>query len=175
MSRTSRTRSAIGVPAALVLAFALIILAGPGSALAGGAVVFRDHGNSSGEADEANICGWPSHFDGHITYTVVNVEAPGGTFHIAFHLTDNWTIVIADDPSVPASVRGETWRGRNEITYVLNVDPSTQRVVEIVVNPFSEGPFHGLVERVTFVVGADGSVRVDRHELVGEIDCTQFA
>ena len=42
-------------------------------------------------------------------------------------------------------------------------------------NPFSEGPFHGLVERVTFVVGADGSVRVDRHELVGEIDCTLLA
>ena len=41
-------------------------------------------------------------------------------------------------------------------------------------NPFSEGPFHGLVERIAFVVGPDGSVRVDRHEIHGAIDCAGF-
>lgn len=169
MPRTSRSVSAI----ALVVALLLLLVAVPSSALGAGAVVFRDHGNSSGEADEPNICGWPAHFDGHITYELTTVDA-GGNYHVTFHLTDNWTVLIADDPSVPASVRGETWRGRNEITYILNVDPSTQRIVEVTVNPFSEGPFRGLVDRITLVVNPDGTARVDRHEINGSIDCSGF-
>ena len=107
-------------------------------------------------------------------YQVTVVETARGAFHSIFHLTDNWTLVIADDPSVPASVRGETWRGRNEITQIVNSDPTGQRVVEITINPFSEGPFHGLVERVTFVTDADGTVRVASHEFHGDVDCGAF-
>ena len=174
MPRSSRTRSSIAVPAGFLMALALAILAGPAPALAADTVVFRDHGDFYGEADEPNICGWPAHFSGHITYQLMTVDAGGGTFHVTYHQTDNWTLVIADDPSVPASVRGETWRGRNEINYVLNVDPLTQRVVEITLNPNAEGPFRGLLERITLVVGADGSVRVDSHEFVGDVDCSVF-
>jgi hypothetical protein len=176
VSITSPIRSVTPIPAAAVLlTLALMALIGPRPALADGAVVWRDHGNTAGEADEPNICGWPSHFDGHITFSVVAVESPDGTSHLTFHLTDNWTLVIADDPSVPASVRGDTWRGRSEMTQVVNLDASTQRVVQIFINPFAEGPFQGLVERVTFVVDPSGNVRVDRREFLGEIDCSQFA
>jgi hypothetical protein len=38
-------------------------------------------------------------------------------------------------------------------------------------NTFSEGPFRGLVEQLVFVRAVDGSVRVEKVDFVGEIDC----
>jgi hypothetical protein len=37
---------------------------------------------------------------------------------------------------------------------------------------FSEGPFHGLSVRETFVVDANGIVRIDRQVIDEDIDCT---
>ena len=174
MSRIWRLHSLAVVPTALLIALTLTIQTF-GSALAAGTDVFRFHSNSSGEADDTNICGWPSHFDGHVTFNIIVLDRTDGTFHVNFHQTDNWLVTIADDPSVPASVRGETWRGRDEFTYVLNADPSSQRLVQVAINPNSEGPFHGLLERYTLVVAADGTVRVENHEFQGEVDCSTFS
>jgi hypothetical protein len=174
MSGIGSLRRIAAVPTALLIAFTIALTTSVGSVLAAETIVFRDHSNTSGEADETNICGWPAHFDGHVTFNLVALDQADGTFHVNFHQTDNWTVAIADDPSVPASVRGETWRGRDEFTFVLNMDPSSQRVVQIAINPNSEGPFHGLLERYTLVVGADGTVRVENHEFVGEVDCSVF-
>ena len=170
MPRTSRSVSAI----ALVVALLLLLVAVPSTALAAGAVVFRDHQSTTGQDLGPNICGWPSALSGGMEAQLLVVDAGNGNFHVTYHQTDNWTLVIANDPSVPESVRGETWRGRNEINYILNVDPSAQRVIEIFLNPNGEGPFRGLLEKTTLVISPDGTVRVDNHEFVGEVDCAAF-
>ena len=156
-----------------VLFGALLSLALPATALGAGADVSRDSGSAVAAFDSPNICGWPASFNqtGGWHYTVVSTQ---GHQHVNYNEAVNWTLVLADDPSVPVSLRGVTWRGRNELTFVLNLDPSTERVVNVILNPNSEGPFHGLLERIVFVAGADGTVRVDRHEFVGAVDCSAF-
>jgi hypothetical protein len=88
-----------------------------------------------------------------------------------YHETVNYTLVISNDPSVPEQYRGVMWRGRNEETLVGTFDADGFRAMFVKVNPFSEGPFHGLVEREHFVWDANGIVRVDSHEFTGNIDC----
>ncbi len=83
----------------------------------------------------------------------------------------NYSLVISDDPSVPEPYRGATWHGRNVETFVGTFDVDGFRGVFVKVNPFSEGPFHGLVERIHFVADANGVVHLDTDVFTGSIGC----
>jgi hypothetical protein len=121
--------------------------------------------------EDLNICGWDSTFTASGHYHFADIVTKASIEHLTFHETVNWTLVIHDDASVPVELRGATWRGRNELTQVLNLDLDGDRTVFVSVNPFSEGPLHGLLERIVFVVSASGVIRVDSYDLVGTIDC----
>jgi hypothetical protein len=131
---------------------------------------FQQRGSLAGTFHDLNICSWLSTFTVKGQFYLEAVET-GGTFHVTYHETANYTLVIDDDPSIPAAFRGVNWRGRNEFTFVGNFDLTSDRGTMVTVNPFSEGPFHGLLERLTLVRSADGTVRVDRDVFTGNIDC----
>ena len=84
---------------------------------------------------------------------------------MTFQEAVSYTLVIDDDPEVPASLRGATWRGHNVISFVTNFDPASEREITRQVQPCWEGPFRSLIERFTMVITADGTVRVDRQVL----------
>jgi hypothetical protein len=150
----------------------LSLLLSTSTALAAPAVVQHTSGVFDGVFDDFNICGWPATFSDVDRFHVIVVTTDAHNSHINFEAADNWTLVIHDDPSVPVSVRGATWRGRNEFSFVRNFDPTTDRLVVVTVNPNAEGPFKGLLDRTTFVVNADGTVRVDNHQVLGTVGCS---
>jgi hypothetical protein len=155
----------------VVSTVAAIALAVPAAASADGAVVSNELGSLDGTFHDLNICGWPATFTTAGRYQLESVMVDDIHGHFAYHEAVNWTLVVDDDPSVPAPFRGETWRGRNEESVVGNFDPLSLRGMFVRLNPFSEGPFHGLVEQLVFVRAEDGSVRVEKVDFVGEIDC----
>jgi hypothetical protein len=157
------------VAAALLLGVAAVAFTAA-DATAGSADVFQQRGSLDGTFHDLNICSWPSTFTSKGQFYFEAVDT-GNTFHFTYHETVNYMLVIDDDPSIPAAFRGVTWSGRNEETVVGNFDLTSDRGMFVSVNPFSEGPFHGLVERVTFVQSADGTVRIDRDVFTGNIDC----
>lgn len=167
--RKERIMRRLRLAVVLVVGVAAVAFTAAG-ARAASADVFQQRGSLAGTFQDLNICSWPSTFTvkGQFYFEAVGT---GDTLHITYHETANYTVVIGDDPSVPAAFRGVTWRGRNEETVVGNFDLTSDRGMVITVNPYSEGPFHGLVERVTFVQSADGTVRVDRDVFTGSIDC----
>jgi hypothetical protein len=146
----------------LITLLLLVGLVPAAPAVAAPATVTQQHFDVDNTFESPNFCGWPSSFHefGEVHYTVV--ELSDGRFHIAFQEAINWILVISNDPSVPPAAQGLTWRGRNDFVYVDNLDPSSSHEVFHTVQVSSEGPFHGLRERLTLVVGADGTVHVDR-------------
>jgi|SoiMethySBSTD1v2_1073268.scaffolds.fasta_scaffold16389_1 hypothetical protein len=150
----------------------LALLAGPTAASGTEVVVGRD--SLDGVAHEFNICGWEATFTatGQIHWTVAMADEHNG--HVTVQEAVSYVLVIDDDPNVPESLRGATWRGHNVISFVTNFDPASEREITRSVQPFWEGPFRGLSERFTMVIAADGTVRVDRQVLPSEIDCEAF-
>jgi hypothetical protein len=143
----------------------------PATALAGAATVQRQSGKVVEVSENTNICGWPSTFTGTKQFHFDAVTTDGHV-HILFHETFNYSVVAGDDPSVPVAFRGVTWSGRNEETFVANIDLASSRMVTVDAHPFAEGPFHGFLDRSTFVVAADGTVRVDSELHIGpSVDC----
>ena len=133
-----------------------------------------DNGSLDGTFHDLNICGWPATFTtaGRYQLESVNSDIHG---HFAYHEAVNWTLVLDDAAAVPEAFRGATWRGRNEESIVGNFDPNSLRGMFVRINPFAEGPFHGLVEELVFVRAVDGSVRVDRVDFVGSVDCSALS
>ena len=157
------------VGTALVAVGLVMALGTPASARS--ADVHRQREAVEDISDDFNICSWTSTFTASGHYQFIDVVTQASTAHFTFHETFNWTLVVSDDPNVPVQFRGVTWRGRNELTQVLSVDLEGNRATFVSLNPFSEGPFHGLLERIVFVVSADGAIRVDSYDFVGTIDC----
>ncbi len=149
----------------------LAIVLGSSTAAAASADVYRERGSLAGTFTDLNICNWPSTFTRTGGYSIVAVDTSAATGSFHYHEAVNYSLVIGDDPSVPEAFRGVTWRGRNEETVVGTFDADGGRSVFVLVNPFSEGPFRGLVERITFVSDANGVVHVDRETFTGSIDC----
>lgn len=147
----------------------LAVLAGP--AAAGRAEVIVGRESLDGVNHWFMICGWEATetATGQIHWTVAMADAHHG--HVTVQEEISYVIVIDDDPEVPASLRGATWRGHNVISFVTNFDPASEREITRSVQPYWEGPFRGLSERFTMVIDADGTVRVDRQVLATEIDC----
>jgi hypothetical protein len=133
--------------------------------------VYRERAPLSGTSTDLNICNWPATFTATGGYEFIQVDTSGSTETYKYHETVNYSLVISDDPSVPEAYRGVTWRGRNEETFVGTFDLTGDRGVFMLVNPFSEGPFHGLVESINFVADPSGTVHVDRDVFTGTIDC----
>jgi hypothetical protein len=127
-----------------------------------------------GVAHDFMICGWEATFTttGQVHWTVAIADDHHG--HVTFQEAVSYTLVIDDDPEVPESLRGATWRGHNMISFVTNFDPASEREITRQVQPAWEGPFRGLIERFTLVIAADGTIRVDRQVLPTEIDCEAF-
>ena len=147
----------------------LALLAGPTSASGAEVIVGRD--SLDGVAHEFMICGWDATFTatGQIHWTVAIDDEHHG--HVTVQEAVSYVLVIDDDPEVPASLRGAIWRGHNVISFVTNFDPASEREVTRSVQPMWEGPFRSLIERFTMVIGADGTVRVDRQVLEPQVDC----
>jgi len=156
-----------------VIVVAALGLAGPAIASAA-ADVLHESGRLDGTFHDLNICGWPATFttSGRFQFERVTVDDIHG--HFAYHEAVNYTLVIDDDPSVPEAFRGATWRGRNEENIVGNFDPLSSRGMFVRLNPFSEGPFHGLVEQLVFIRAADGTVTLEKIDVVGEVDCASL-
>ena len=144
-------------------------LAGP--AVAAGQVVGVGGASLDAVFHDYMICGWQGTFTatGQIHWTFTT--DPNRPTHVNVQESVSYTLVLDDDPSVPAALRGVTWRGHNVYTFVENVDPASGRVVVHSVQPFWEGPFRGLSERFTLVIAPDGTVRVDRAVAQFDVDC----
>jgi hypothetical protein len=155
----------------IVSLIAMLTVLGWSAAAEARSSVYRERGSLDGDFTDLNICNWTATFTatGFSDFVLVDTSAPTETYK--YHETVNYSLVISADPSVPEPYRGATWRGRNEETFVGTFDVNGDRGVFVLVNPFSEGPFHGLVERVTFVADASGTVHVDRDVFTGTIDC----
>lgn len=121
------------------------------------------------------ICGWGATFtasgQAHWTVTI----AGDREVHVNFQESVSYVLVIDDDPSVPEALRGDAWRGYNMISFATNFDPASEREVTRTVQTAFEGPFRSLIERITLVVAADGTVRVDRFISDFEADCEALA
>jgi hypothetical protein len=148
----------------------------PGAAAAAGAPVDQETFHFTDTFDSANICGWPSTFttSGVFHYTVVIADAHHG--HISWNTVENYSVTIHNEEGVPESVRGLTWRGRNQIAYEANFDPSTDRLIEHSVQTAFEGPFRAQIERITLHIAADGTVTRDETltRWTATADCSQF-
>ena len=161
-----------GTRAGVLGACLLALLAGPTSA--SGAEVSVGRESLDGVAHLFNICGWEvtETAKGQIHWAVAIADEHHG--HVTVQEVISTVLVIDDDPDVPESLRGATWRGHNMISFVTNFDPGSDREITRSVQPYWEGPFRGLSERFTMVIGADGTVRVDRQVLDTEVDCEAF-
>lgn len=117
------------------------------------------------------ICGWGATFtasgQAHWTVTIAGDQQ----VHVNYQESVSYVLVIDDDPTVPEAVRGAAWRGSNRISFATNLDPASEREVTRTVQTAFEGPFRSLIERITLVVAADGTVRVDRFTSDFEADC----
>jgi len=147
----------------------LALLAFPTSASGAGVIVGRE--SLDGVGHDFNICSWGATFTetGQIHWTVAMADDKHG--HVTVQEAVSYVLVIDDDPNVPESLRGATWRGHNVISFVTNFDPASERAITRSVQPYWEGPFRSLSLRYTMVIDADGTIRVDRQVLDTEIDC----
>ena len=147
-----------------------------GTALAAGAEIQRGGESWSGTADDLNICGWPSTFvsSGSYRYVVVETDAH---LQITYHEVENYVVTIHDEEGVPDSVRGLSWRGRNEESFTVSANLGTDQVIQRSVQTAFEGPFRSQIERITLHVSADGTVVRDDTvtRWFATASCEQFA
>ena len=169
---TTPSRAGQATVAAGLAALTLMSAAAP--ALAAPAEVTLESGSLDSTGHDLNICGWPATFTGTGQFHFGEVVVSGADPRLVqshVHETVNYTLVIDDAPSVPEAFRGATWRGRFEDTIVVGGSLADGRFRVTIVNTFAEGPFRGLKEQITLVIGADGTVQVERHDVEGEPDC----
>lgn len=152
-----------------LVACLLAMSAGPASASAAEVIVGRE--SLDGVTHDFMICGWGATFttSGQAHWTVTIAGDHHG--HVNFQEAVSYVLVIDDDSSVPEALRGATWRGHNVISFVTNFDPASEREVTRRVQTAFEGPFRSLSERITLVIDADGTVRVDRQINDFDVDC----
>ena len=143
-----------------------------GTALAAQADVQTGSASLDGVFADQMICGWPASFRqrGEAHWTVVTADARHG--HVTYQEASTYTMTIDDDPAVPADLRGVSWLGHNQFSFVANWDPSSSREISRSVQTWFEGPFRSLSERITLHVAPDGTVLVDRDVLDADIDCS---
>lgn len=121
---------------------------------------------------DANICGWPATFTSRGQFHLVEVTTQGGRVSFTVHETNTWTLVIADDPSVPEMFRGDTWRGREIETDRISYDPATGQMASTYRVTEAEGPFHiAFRGRDTFIADGNGILRVETSIAIERIDC----
>jgi hypothetical protein len=156
-----------------LVACLLGILAGPVSASAAEVVVGRE--SLDGVGHDFMICGWGATFttSGQAHWTVTIAGDRHG--HVNFQESVSYVLVIDDDPNVPEALRGATWRGHNMISFATNFDLASEREVTRTVQTAFEGPFRSLSERITLVIDADGTARVDRLISNWDSDCEALA
>lgn len=144
----------------VLIACLLAVSAGP--TFATGAEVIVGRASLDDVNHDFMICGWGATFtvSGQVHWTVT--IAGDHQFHFSFQESISYVLVIDDDPNVPDALRGVTWRGSNMISFATIVDPASEHEVTRTVQTAFEGPFRSQIERITLVVAADGTVRVDR-------------
>lgn len=160
-----------------ILGSLLVTMLFPASVAAAGAEVTRGGDMWRGVvSDGNNICDWPSTFESSGQFHSVVTIADPHHGHVTFQEVENYSVTIHDDPTVPESVRGVTWQGRNEFSFVLDFDPSTERVLRHSVQTAFEGPFRAQIERITLFVAPDGTIQRDTDVVrwFSTAQCDQF-
>jgi hypothetical protein len=124
----------------------------PAAALAASPDVRLGQFDIIGEETNTNICGdWGVfRFTGTGTFTVVDFG--NGVLQVQVLERATYTLTFLDEPQ-------ETWDSRFVQAFTLHATPGGTTVQTIAFNSF-EGPIR-IHETATFVVGPDGSVRVD--------------
>ena len=137
-----------------VLALGLTIgsLMLPGAALAASPEVRHEQFGFTHEETNTNICGDWGVFRFSVTGTVTVVDFSDGVLHFNFIERGTYSLTFLDEPQ-------ETWNSRFIESASVNATPGGTYVVAYAFNSF-EGPIR-IHETRTFVVGPDGSVRVD--------------
>lgn len=156
-----------------LVACLLAMSAGP--TFATGAEVIVGRASLDGVNHDFMICGWEATFtaSGQAHWTVTT--AGDHQFHVNFQESVSYVLVIDDDANVPEALRGVAWRGSNMISFATNVDLASEREVTRTVQTAFEGPFRSLIERITLVIAADGTVRFDRLISDFDADCESLA
>jgi hypothetical protein len=119
----------------------------------GNATVIHDgaRGTTVETNHDTNICGVPGTFDMVTRFEWHSTEANGG-FHFQMTERSQWTVRF-DDPALGA------WNGRGTDTLAFTASPGDVLTFHEVFNG-REGPVR-IHEHQTFVVGADGTLRVN--------------
>ena len=133
-------------------------MAFPGVTLAGGpAQVTTDHFDFAHEVTDLNICGDLGVFSFSARSTVTQVELEDGAFHFILVEKGTYTLTFLSGAQ-------ETWDSRFVERIAWHAPPSGTFTFLLALNSF-EGPIR-IHETTTFVVGPDGSVRVDNQAFI---------
>ena len=152
--RPLRRRVRLAVAAGLTIALCAL----PGAALGGGpALVTHDRSEFAHEVTDLNICGDVGLFSFSGTTTVTLVEFADGAFHFVLVEKGTYTLTFLGGDQ-------ETWESRFVEKVSVHAPPGGTFTFLVAFNSF-EGPIR-IHEMATFVVGPDGSVRVDDQTFV---------
>jgi hypothetical protein len=149
-----RHRVRLAIATGLTIALCAI----PESALAGSpAQVTHERSEFAREVTDLNICGDMGVFSFSGTTTITQIEFAEGAFHFLLVEKGTYTLTFL------SGAQG-TWDSRFVERIAWHAPPSGTFTFLIAFNSF-EGPIR-IHETTTFVVGPDGSVRVDRQAFV---------
>jgi hypothetical protein len=153
--RSTMQSRLLGRVLALGLTISALML--PAAALAASPEVSHGQFDIIGEEANTNICGdWGIfRFTGTGTFTVVDFG--NGILQIQVLERATYTLTFLDEPQ-------ETWESRFVQAFTFHATPGGTTVQTFALNSF-EGPIR-IHETATFVVGPDGSVRVDNATFV---------
>jgi hypothetical protein len=130
----------------------------PGAAVAASdPEVIHQRSEFTHEVTDTNICGDLGVFRFSGTDTFTAVDFSDGVFHFNRVERGTYTLTFLDEPQ-------ETWKSRFTESISVNATPGGTFVVASAFTSF-EGPIR-IHEMTTFVVGPDGSVRVDNATFV---------
>lgn len=107
------------------------------------------------DVHDLNICGFLGTFDMVTRFEWHSTEANGG-YHFQMTERSRWTVTF-DDPALGV------WDGRGTETTAFNASPGDVLTFHTVFNG-REGPVR-IHEHQTFVVGADGTLRVNNDQV----------
>jgi hypothetical protein len=149
-----RNRVRLAVAAGLTIALCAL----PGAALAGSPTqVSHDRSVFTHEVTDLNICGDLGLFSFSGTTTVTQVEFVDGAFQFVLVEKGTYTLTFLGGAQ-------ETWDSRFVEIASVHAPPSGSFTLVVAFNSF-EGQIR-IHETTTFVVGPDGSVRVDSQTFV---------
>jgi hypothetical protein len=153
-----RTRARKFIAAgATILALTLGSAVVPAGVLAAPAVVSQDRFEFTFVVTDLNICGDLGVFSFAGTQFVTVVEFASGAFQFKLQERGRYTLTFVDDPQ-------ETWEAKFVESITYHLSPNGVEVFTVAFNSF-EGPIR-IHETTTFVVGPDGTVRVDNQSFV---------